>query len=533
MIHGYLNLVLHAHLPYVRHPEYPSFLEEKWLFEAITETYLPLLAVFDRLDSDGVPFHLTVSISPTLSSMFGDEFLQDRYLVHLDKCIELAEKEIHRTRDELEFNALARMYLDMFVEARRTFVDRYDRNLLKGFDYFFKKGRIELITTAATHPYLPLYEQYPVSTRAQIRIGVEHQTRTFGKPPRGMWLPECGYYEGIEEILQECGIDYFFCAAHALLFSETKPQQGVYAPVRCPNGVTVFGRDPVSTNAVWSADEGYPADYAYREFYRDIGYDLPLEYIGPYVHDDTVRVNTGFKYYAITGKTDDKRPYDVETARRKAEDHAENFIYSQKRLIERLSPLMQDPPILSCPYDAELFGHWWFEGPVWLESLFRKLAVSDGSVVITTPSAYLKKHSPKQVVKPAFSSWGNKGYSEVWLDGSNDWVYRHTHKAVERMSELVARFPDERGLKARALNQAAREVLLSQASDWPFIMRTGTTVPYAVRRVKEHIHNFTMVYDALCRGNVGTEWLTRLERINNIFPDIDYRVFADGPPSSE
>jgi 1,4-alpha-glucan branching enzyme len=129
-------------------------------------------------------------------------------------------------------------------------------------------------------------------------------------------------------------------------------------------------------------------------------------------------------------------------------------------------------------------------------------------------------------VQPAFSSWGTKGYAEVWLDGSNDWVYRHTHKAIERMTELVGRFPDESGLKERALNQAAREVLLSLQSDWPFIMRAGTTVSYAVRRVKEHIYNFTSIYESLRRGAISTEWLTRLERTNNVFPNLDYRIFA-------
>jgi len=189
----------------------------------------------------------------------------------------------------------------------------------------------------------------------------------------------------------------------------------------------------------------------------------------------------------------------------------------------------RDPLVVSI-FDAELFGHWWFEGMQWLDSLFRRMhdasERSEDRVESVTPSEYLSHHPEAQTLQPVLSSWGNKGYSEVWLDGSNDWIYRHTHKAIERMIDLVERYPSETGLKRRALNQAAREVLLSQASDWPFIMRSGTTVTYAVRRVKEHISNFTHIYDSLSRGVISTEWLTRVERRNNIFPDIDYRIFA-------
>ena len=173
-----------------------------------------------------------------------------------------------------------------------------------------------------------------------------------------------------------------------------------------------------------------------------------------------------------------------------------------------------------------LFGHWWFEGPQWLEFLIRKIHSEGENIILATPSDYLSENRSFHVGTPSFSSWGNNGYAEVWLDGSNDWIYRHVHKAIERMSELVARFPNETGLKQRTLNQAAREVLLSQASDWPFIMKTGTAVQYATRRIKEHLFNFNKIYDGLCRNSVKTEWLTNLEKKDNLFSDIDYRLFA-------
>ncbi len=527
MPNGYLLLVLHAHLPFVRHPEYDSFLEENWLFEAISETYLPLLRVMDRLEADDVPFKLSFSISPTLSAMLRDDLLQQRYVRHLDSMLELADRELERTRKDERFAAVARMYKRLFYENRRDFVDKYECDVLKGLDFHSKRGSVELITTAATHAYLPLYQNYPEAIRAQTQVAVDQHLRVFAKPPKGFWLPECGYFPGLEDYLHEQGIRYFFAASHGLVFGYTKPENGVYKPIRCPNGVAVFGRDVDSANAVWSSEEGYPGDPSYRDFYRDIGFDLPLEYIGDFIHEDGIRVHTGFKYHAITDKSDqNKRPYDPVEAERTVAAHAENFIYNQKKQFKKLGKFMTEPPVITSPFDAELFGHWWFEGPQWIESVIRKLHETDTGIEMITASEYLKQQSDLQVAQPAFSSWGNKGYSEVWLDSSNDWIYRHLHKLVERMIDLVDRFPREAGLKKRFLDQAAREVLLSQASDWPFIMRAGTNVEYAVRRIKQHVKNFTTVYDSLSRGEVSTEWLTSVERRHNVFPDLDYRIFA-------
>src|SRR5215471_3618836 len=142
---GYLNLVLHAHLPYVRHPEYEDFLEEDWLYEAITETYIPLLEVFEGLERDGVEWRLTMSVTPTLAAMLSDPLLQYRYVRHLDNLIALAAKEIERTRWEPEFHPLARMYHTRFCRAREVFVNQYDHNLLRGFRHFFESGKLEII----------------------------------------------------------------------------------------------------------------------------------------------------------------------------------------------------------------------------------------------------------------------------------------------------------------------------------------------------------------------------------------------------
>jgi len=522
---GLVALVLHAHLPYVRHPEYERFLEENWLYEALSETYLPLLRVFRGLERDGIPFRLTISLSPTLTSMLEDNLLCERYLKHLERLIELSELEHNRLAGDSAGLKVAGMYRDLCLKNRDDFLELYDGNIIEGFRHFQKLGNLELITTTATHAFLPMYQEKPDMIRNQILIALENHDRLFKAMPEGFWLPECGYYPGLEDLLKPYGIKYFFSSAHAVLHADERPDYGVYAPLRTPNGIAVFGRDRAASNAIWSARDGFPGHPDYRDFYRDIGFDLPEEYIGPYAIEAGSRVNTGFKYHAITGDTDLKVLYDPEKGQARARIDAATYLQNRILQCETISEHMDRPPLIVGPFDAELFGHWWFEGPAFLDAFFREFHSTDHDLMQVTPSEYLHVWPHNQVTRPAFSSWGDKGYGQVWLDGSNDWIYRHTHKIVERMAELVEKFPNEKGLKLRTLNQAARELLLSQASDWPFIIKTGTTVPYAERRVQSHISNFNRIYESLCRNTVKTEWLTKLEKRNNIFKDIDYRVF--------
>ncbi|MBN1526475.1 MAG: DUF1957 domain-containing protein [Candidatus Omnitrophica bacterium] len=525
---GYVALVLHAHLPFVRHPEFEDFLEEDWLFEAITETYIPLIRIFDKLIEDGVDFRITVSLSPTLMSMLMDQHLQAKYLKHIDKLVELSAKEIERTRWEPQFNRLAHMYHYNFTEARRVFVDQYKMNLVNAFKHFQDRGRVEVITCCATHGYLPMMEvERKLSVGAQVKVAAQLYEKCFGKKPLGIWLPECGYNPGDEEILKKEGIKYFFVDTHGVLFGAPRPKFGVFSPYLTKSGVAVVGRDTESSKAVWSAKEGYPGEYNYREFYRDIGFDLDYEYIRPYINGDGVRINTGVKYYKITGNTNHKEPYIPEAARDKAADHAGNFMFNREKQVEYLAGSMDGrAPMIVAPYDAELFGHWWYEGPQWLDFLIRKIRYDQNTIALTTPGDYLKMYKKYQVLSPAASSWGWKGYSEVWLEGSNDWLYRHYHKMVERMVEAATQNKSAKGLLQRALNQMARELLLAQSSDWAFIMKTGSHVPYAVERVREHAEHFTEIYDEIKEGALDEEYIRMCESKYNLFPDIDYSMYS-------
>lgn len=528
MLKGYLAIVLHAHLPYVRHPEFEDFLEEDWFFEALTETYIPLVKVFDQLVKDGVDFKLTISLSPTLMSMLMDPHLQFKYLKHLDKLIELSAKEIDRTRWEAQFNKLARMYHSNFVESRRIFADEYKMNLLIAFKRFQELGLVEVITCCATHGYLPLMEvERKASVRAQVKVAADLYEKVFGVKPAGMWLPECGYNPGDDEILKKEGIKYFFVDTHGILFGSPRPRFGVFSAYLTKNGVAAFGRDMETSKAVWSAKEGYPGEHNYREFYRDIGFDLDYDYIRPYINADGVRINTGIKYYKITGSANHKEAYCPEDARAKAAEHAGNFMFNREKQVEHLAGQMGDRlPIIVAPYDAELFGHWWYEGPQWLDFLIRKIRYDQKTLALSTPGEYLKLYKKYQVLAPSFSSWGWKGYSEVWLEGSNDWIYRHLHKMAQRMVELARAHKNAKGLFRRALNQMARELLLAQSSDWAFMMKTGAHVPYAAERMREHAEHFTELYEEIKTDALDEEYIKRCEDKYNIFPDIDYSVYG-------
>ncbi|MDQ7824998.1 MAG: DUF1957 domain-containing protein [Candidatus Eremiobacteraeota bacterium] len=534
MEQGYLIMVLHAHLPFVRHPEYRDSFEEKWLYEAITETYIPLIRVYQQLIEQNINFRITMSLTPPLMEMLADELLQKRYVAHIEKLIELAEKEKTRTRNDQEFYPLALMYERKFKEAREVFVDRYKMNILTAFKEIKDHGSLEIMTCCATHGFLPLMALHKEAVRAQIFIAVRNYRKHMGSSPRGIWLAECGYYPQDDLILKEAGIKFFFVDSHGLILATPRPKYALYSAVYCPSGVAVFARDPESSKQVWSSKEGYPGDFDYREFYRDVGYDLPMEYIAPYIHESGIRINTGVKYYRITGPTDQKKPYAEERALEKTRIHAHHFIMSRVKQSEYLREIMGRLPVITCPYDAELYGHWWYEGPQFLKAVFEGIAKEQYPIKPVTPMDYLEIYPENPVATPSHSSWGHKGYSEYWLEECNDWIYRHLHKAAERMNALATTFRDASDpLTVRALNQAARELLLAQSSDWAFIIKTATCVEYAAMRTKEHVLNFTTLYEEIMDRRVNETSLIKLEEKNNIFSEIDYRIYASDKPAQE
>ncbi len=522
---GYLALVLHAHLPFVRHPEHEHFLEENWLFEAITESYLPLIQVMDGWLREGMDTRLTLTLSPTLCAMLLDPLLQDRYVRHLEGLIELAEREIHRTYWDKHFQPLAWVYHHRFNSLRDTYF-AYGRNLIGAFRKFQEAGKLEIITTAATHAVLPLLAHHPPSLRAQILVARDSYRRCFDCDPRGIWLPECAYAAGVETMLQEAGIRWFIMDTHGVLHARPRPRYGVFAPIFTPNGIAAFGRDLDSARQVWSKHEGYPGDARYRDFYRDIGFDLDYDYVKPYMTGSGRRTFTGIKYHAITGGESEKKIYDRAAALQVAAEHAGHFLGARIEQIQRLAAILDRPPLLVSPYDAELFGHWWYEGPEFLDYFVRKTVFDQKTIALTTPWDYLCANPTQQVARPSTSSWGEEGYLKVWLNETNEWIYPHLDVAMDRMTRLARRFPKASGLTERALKQAARELLLAQSSDWPFILRTGTSPDYARQRVKDHLLRFTALHEQLNRGTVDEAWLQSVETLDNLFPDVNYHYWV-------
>ena len=525
---GFWCPVLHAHLPFVRHAEHEHFLEEDWLYEAVIETYLPLLRMMDHLTRDRVRFRLTMTLSPPLLAMMQDPLLMKRCERRIESLLKLAAREAKRTaiheRELFEATLFAEQDL---ASLRELFNSTYRRDLVAAFSKHRAAGSIEIITCGATHGFLPLMRHTPEAVRAQIQVAVVDFRRVFGYHPEGIWLPECGYYEGVEGFLVEAGLRYSFLEAHGVTDSFPPPRFGVMAPMMSTGGIAFFGRDMESSRQVWSSEVGYPGDPDYREFYKDAGYEVPIKELGDFMKPDEPRRPVGLKRHRVTGKVGQhqKEPYARGRALSRVVDHAAHFAHERRLQAARLRPTMSRPPLIVSPYDAELFGHWWFEGPQFIEQVFRNLDARN-DVVATTPPAYLAQFDECDVASPEMSTWGAQGYAAVWLNETNDWIYPHYDAAARRMIALTNRHKDATGLLKRALNQAARELLLAQSSDWAFIMKTGTMVEYATNRVIGHLKDFSDLASAIEGERLDERTVRRFEKAWPIFPGLDYRVFS-------
>jgi len=521
MADGDLALVLHAHLPYVRSGEAGS-LEEDWYFQALQECYLPLLEMLEAAAADpSQDPRLTMGVSPTLLSLLCDAELNARFVPWLDLRLQLLQEAPASLAD-------AAADLAGRLEAARDQFLACQGDVLPRLRALQRQGVLDLITCGATHGYLPLLREVPEAVRAQLVNAVREHERQLGERPLGIWLPECAYYEGLDQQLVDVGLRYSVLDGHGLLHALPRPRYGVFAPICSPAGVAFCARDGNATLPVWSAREGYPGDGAYREFHRDMGWDLPEEELQQLGIGS--RRPLGLKLHRVTAQgcpLHDKQPYQPAAAAARLAEHGAAYLQGRARELRQLAGSMEQRPLLVAPFDAELFGHWWFEGPQFLATLFQQ-ARGAGVRLVTLRDALQQRHS-LQVCCPSPSSWGQGGYHNYWLNDSNAWVIPEWQRAARAMVRRVNRGvanPAQRDL----LTQAGRELLLAQSSDWSFILRAGTTTELARERIQRHLDRFWRLIDAIETNTTPpAEWLRALEHEDGLFPRLNAADWVSQP----
>ncbi|MBU8905719.1 DUF1957 domain-containing protein [Desertibacillus haloalkaliphilus] len=509
---GYYSIVLHAHLPYIRHQE-ADRLEERWLFEAITETYIPLIWVLEEASQTSI---ITLSLSPPLLEMLTDPVMKRRYRNYINQTKVLLEKEFNSVTDE-RTREIVTFYKQRYERIEKTYLE-WDGNIVNAFRYFHDHEQLVCVTSSATHTFLP-YLQTKEGLRTQIVHGIQCFEKHFGQRPLGFWLPECAFTPGVDRVLFEEGIRYTFVDEHALKAADPTPKNGSEAPVFSPHGVVLFPRNEKLSQMVWSSVSGYPGDYDYREFYRDIAYQRDWEYIKPFVHHEGIRIDTGLKYNRITGDQEDKDLYVREWAEKKVQSHGEHFIASIHDELQNVQTADHPPALLLTPFDAELFGHWWFEGPEWIWHL-----VTEGAsrLPFITPQEYVEKYSHDlETAHVSFSTWGRRGYGEVWLNEKNSWMHRHLHQLEIDLIETTSQFINPSQLEEKAIAQMIREWMLASSSDWAFIIDNESASDYAIERFKTHLGRYQQVKERLFNQTISWQWLTEFESRFPFLSSID------------
>lgn len=469
-------------------------MEECWLFEAVSDCYLPLLELIQTLPS---PARLAISLSPTLLEMWSQPTFPSRYLAHLDRLSSILESEAEDGQLPAERRELARYYIVQIEAERHAFCNQWSIDLPAAFGKLAREGRVELFTTAATHAFLPAHQNSAFTRHLQIKTGVELLKLRTGVSPKGFWLPECGYFPGLESDLASMGIEWFIAEAMG-----GAPMQS------CPNGVVAIARNQALSRQVWDAQIGYPGHPDYREFHQDAGQELTPERAGQYRMPDGSTLPLGLKYWRVTGGRH-KLYYDPAAAQAQAEAHAQQFCAELAAA---------EDSFIALPFDAELFGHWWHEGPHWLGAVLSNTPASL-QATFTTPTQVLTAASPPPTGQPKASTWGRRSDFSFWINPETDWIYPQLCIAEKLLTQAKSQAPDH-PLRSRALAQMTRELMLAQASDWPFMLRAGATSQYAEERVRRHLNRFYYLERAVNCGQIDATFLSGLEMLDAVFPEL-------------
>ena len=552
---GSVVFVLHTHIPWVLgHGRWPH--GEDWLHEAAAECYVPLLRMLDRLAADVCNARITVGITPVLAEQLGSSRFRTAFVTYLDERHALAERdrEAFLAAGDRHAERLATSWARFFGDTRRQFAETYRGDLLSAFRAHQDAGRLEIVTSAATHGYLPLLGR-DECVAAQIRAGVASYRRHFGRAPRGVWLPECAYRPGgewsrpagpprtwsrpgLEEIVARNGLRYFLVDTHLVAggvplgtyedrLEERRLDAARPASGLSPNDVhaissrstrrpvAVLARDPRSSVQVWSADYGYPGDGAYLEFHRKRG-------------------QSGLRYWRITDRRlplDEKMPYDPQAAEARVRAQAEHFTNLVRETLAGHRNATGRPGVVVAPFDTELFGHWWFEGLRWLEAVLRDL---DRERLTSTASECLVRFPPRASIRLPEGSWGQGGHHWVWFNDGTRWIWDLVYRAEDDFREILkAARGRYRGDLDRVLRQLARELLLLEASDWPFLITTVAARDYAEARVRLHVEAFKGLLETARRALEGRkapgddDRLAEVEARDAPFPDVDLEWWSE------
>lgn len=521
-----LVIVIEANQPYIRNTEPGvNFLRQNSpLFYAITHTFIPLVDTFRSLERDGVPFKLTLVLSPTLCSLLSDAEVMAQYTDYLDKLVELGKSEVKRC-DGTPYSAEAAAFLESAERTKALFEQDYGKNLIQEIKHFEDKGFLDLIPTAATYAYLPHYVDMPEALNAQIEAGLFAQTYFFGKRGTGFYVPYKGWAPGVSKALRSCGIVYTILDARSVLFSPDCPATGIFAPSRTRDSLVVFGADLETPEDIAGA-KGFTRADVYRANWRDAGYELGGDALCGLAGSGGERIPTGCCYLSNKSKNNSFVPYNRAAARAQAARDAEAFYEKKARKLARAKALLGDKSAnLVCTIPARLIGQTWHEGVDWLEALLR-IAAERGEVTSAFCEDLLENRFSLTRITPYPCSSGGFGHGEDLVDGVNSRLVRYVRKATERMIDLADRFPAETSLKERFLNMAAKEVLLAQSSSWPRMLHDGEMPEFAADCFKEKILTFTDVFDSLASDSVSTKWLTARERRDPLFPWFNYRLFS-------
>ncbi len=527
-----LVFVLHGHLPYARRQgQWPH--GEEWIHEAASSTYLPLLIALTDMAERGVPFRLTIGLTPILMEQLADANVLRSFEEYVEDRLRRAETDDARftTQGAAHEATVARYYAHHFGQVLEAFRVRFGRDIVGAFAALQRSGHVEIMVCAATHGYLPLLGRAS-SIAAQLQVGIESYRAHVGTTPSTIWLPECAYrpaqggLPGIESFLEAQGLNLFFTESQNL---EEAPLVGgapgpamTFAPYRIAQShVQVVARNQRLAEQVWSRWQGYPGDDDYREFHRK-------------------DAESGLWYWRITGDAVDlgeKALYDPEVAARRIEEHAQHFVTVVEDEARQWQEANGMPGLVCAAYDAELFGHWWFEGVQWLARVLEIASQADHPTITTaTAGGFVAAHPARDAVDLPPSSWGRYRTDYTWNNEKTAWMWPIVHERERRMESLVARYPRATGAARATLTQAGRELLLLESSDWPFLVTTGQASEYATRRFNAHVKRFDRLTTLLANGTEGSRYAVhlcaRLERLDNPFPNLDYHVFQNRGPAT-